>query len=98
MYNGIKSGTVVTGDSFVSNPEVRDMLERNFGAIACDMETAAIAYCCTAWNVPFVSLRRISDDAGETATTDYRSMNNLADSSLMQIVFDGLKSLNYAEF
>ncbi len=98
MYKGIKTGTVVTGDSFVSDPKVRDMLKDTFGAIACDMETAAIAYCCHAMKVPFVSLRRISDDAGESATDDYRDMNNLVDSSLMQIVFDGLKSLNYAEF
>lgn len=97
-YKGIKTGTVVTGDSFVSDPVARDMLKNTFGAIACDMETAAIAYCCNAMEVPFVSVRRISDDAGDTATDDYRDMNNLADSSLMQIVFDALKSLNYAEF
>lgn len=97
-YKGIKTGAVVTGDSFVSDPKVRDMLKDTFQAIACDMETAAIAYCCNAMKVPFVSVRRISDDAGDTATDDYRDMNNLADSSLMQIVFDALKSLNYAEF
>lgn len=97
-YKGIKTGTVVTGDSFICDEKVRDMLRDNFCAIACDMETAAIAYVATAMGVPFVSVRRVSDDAGETATDDYRQMNSLADSSLMEIVFDALKAFNYAEF
>lgn len=98
VYKGIKTGAVVTGDSFICDPQVRDMLRDNFGAIACDMETAAIAYPAASFGVPFVSVRRVSDDAGESATSDYREMNNLADSSLMEIVFDALKTLNYAEF
>lgn len=97
-YKGIKSGTVVTGDSFICDANVRDMLKDKFDAIACDMETAAIAYPAFCFGVPFVSVRRISDDAGESATSDYREMNSLADSSLMEIVFDALKALNYAEF
>lgn len=97
-YKDIKTGAVVTGDSFICDPKIRDMLRDNFGAIACDMETAAIAYPATSFGVPFVSVRRVSDDAGESATSDYREMNSLADSSLMKIVFDALKPLNYAEF
>ncbi len=97
-YKGIKIGTVVTGDSFICDPKVRDMLCERFNAIACDMETAAIAYCASANGVPFVSVRRVSDDAGDTAINDYREMNSLADSNLMKIVFDTLKTLNYADF
>lgn len=97
-YSNLKCGTLVTGDSFVSSAEKRDMLSNAFGALACDMESAAIAFCCDINNVPFISLRKISDDAGASAIDDYREMNVLADKGLMEIVFDTLKALNKAEF
>lgn len=78
----IKKGTFATGDCFVSNAALRDSLRDNFGAIACDMETAAIADICQSASVPFASLRKISDDAGESAAESYRDMNTYGNISL----------------
>lgn len=78
----IKKGTFATGDCFVSNAALRDSLRDNFGAIACDMETAAIADICQSASVPFAALRKISDDAGESAAESYRDMNTYGNISL----------------
>ncbi len=70
-----KCGTAVSGDCFVCDEALRNSLKENFGAMSCDMETAAIAYVCSFSKVPFLALRRISDDAGNDAETSYREMN-----------------------
>ncbi len=97
IYPEIKSGAMVTGDCFVSDTKLRDKLKNEFGAVACDMESAAVAYLCHIANVPFVGVRRISDDAGDDAKTAYRSMNSLAESCLIDIVMAGISELK-AEF
>lgn len=73
--SGVKIGTAVSGDRFVCDANLRNSLRDNFGAMSCDMETAAIAYVCDFSEVPFLALRRISDDAGADAVDDYREMN-----------------------
>ena len=50
--------------------------------MSCDMETAAIADICQSASVPFASLRKISDDAGESAAESYRDMNTYGNISL----------------
>ena len=82
----IPSGTAVTGDTFVSDSDFRDFLKTEFDAMSCDMETAAIAYVCTYSDVPFIAVRRISDDAGENATDAYREMNQTHHQHLHDVV------------
>lgn len=71
----VKTGTAVSGDRFICDEEVRLALKNEFGAMSCDMETAAIAYVCNFAEIPFLALRRISDDAGSDALESYREMN-----------------------
>ena len=86
--SGVKLGTAVTGDSFICDNEVRNRLKENFGAMSCDMETAAIAYVCAFGGVPFMSLSRISDDAGDEAIDSYREMIAQNKIALSDIIFD----------
>lgn len=71
----IRQGVAVTGDCFVCDEGLRDFLKEEFGAMCCDMETAAIAYVCEYAGVPFAAVRRVSDDAGDSALESYREMN-----------------------
>lgn len=98
LYPAIKKGTMVAGDRFVNDSAIRDKLKTEFGAISCDMESAAAAYVCHITNTPFAAVRRISDDAGEEATEAYRSMNDLAESCLLDIVLNGIFRINSADF
>lgn len=84
-------GTAVCGDRFISGNADRDFLVKTFSAVSCDMETAAIASVCNSSNIPFVSLRRISDDASDSATDSYNSMNKNEGMSLSGAFFKCLK-------
>jgi len=69
---GLMIGTVVSGDKFVKDSEILRWLQREFSALATEMEGAAVGYTCGLSNVPFVVIRGISDGAGETAHTDFK--------------------------
>lgn len=88
LMPGIKRGTAVTGDRFVCNSEYREFLKKEFGAMCCDMETAAIAYVCEFAAVPFAAVRQISDDAGEDAAESYRRSNNSGEISLFEFLLE----------
>lgn len=84
----VKKGTAVSGDRFVCDAELRNSLRDNFGAMSCDMETAAIAYVCDFANIPFFALRRISDDAGNDAKEDYTEMNTSDETMLSDYIIE----------
>lgn len=86
-----KCGTAVTGDCFVCDEKLRNDLKTQFDAMSCDMETAAIAYICDFSNIPFLSLRRVSDDAGADAIDSYRDMNTSNETLLSDMIIDFCK-------
>ncbi len=55
-------GRLLTVASLVGRPEEKRRLGQRSGAVAVDMETAAVARLATAAGVPFGCLRVISDD------------------------------------
>ena len=61
------TGLICTGDQFITDRERQTVIKRNFvDGLACDMESAAIAQTCYLSEVPFLSLRVISDTPGKT--------------------------------
>lgn len=58
-------GPICSGDSFVTNKEMRDSIHKETGAIAVDMESASIGHISKKNNVPFLCIRTISDFANE---------------------------------
>lgn len=71
LYPFVKTGLFVTGDSFISTADKHDVLAREFSPIACDMESAAFAYAAKLHNVPFISIRMISDGANDDSADSY---------------------------
>jgi len=65
------TGTIATGDQFIGNQETKNRIVDTFGAIACEMEGAAIGQVCYVNKVPFAVIRAISDDADGGACEDY---------------------------
>ena len=58
-------GLICTGDQFISDLATLQGIKRNFpNGKAVDMESAAIAQVCYAKQVPFMSLRIVSDTPG----------------------------------
>jgi len=66
-----ETGTIVSGDQFINCKDKVAWMRSEFNAIACDMETAAIAQVCEVFNKPFLSLRSISDNADGSAAIDF---------------------------
>ncbi len=64
-------GRIASGDQFVATASVKDMIRSRFGAIACEMEGAAIAHVAAVNQVPVAVLRTISDTADGDAVSDY---------------------------
>lgn len=62
----VYKGLICTGDQFITDNNRLSEIKENFkDAIAVDMESAAFAHCCYIKNVPFVSIRVISDTPGK---------------------------------
>ena len=72
------TGRVVSGDQFVSSPEVKDKLVTLFGAKCTEMEGAAIAHTAYLNKVSCVIIRAISDKADNSATMDYPTFEKKA--------------------
>ncbi len=66
-------GTVVSGDRFISDVKTLRWLQREFAALATEMEGAAVGYTCHLNGLPFVVVRGLSDTAGESASADFES-------------------------
>ncbi|MBE6597455.1 MAG: 5'-methylthioadenosine/adenosylhomocysteine nucleosidase [Ruminococcaceae bacterium] len=74
---GINSveGVIASGDAFICDKEKKDYIKDTFGAIACEMEGAAIAQVCYVNNVPFAVIRAISDNADGSADISYEEFS-----------------------
>lgn len=55
-------GDIATGEQFVAESE-RERIRRQLSPLAADMETAAIAHVCYVNQIPFLSVRTITDTA-----------------------------------
>lgn len=73
LYSHVHSGVVATGDQFVASGEMGLRLNRQFQAISCEMEGAAVAHVCFLNHVPCAVLRSISDNANENGEVDFHT-------------------------
>lgn len=64
-------GVIATGDQFVASSAVKQDLHQRLGAIACEMESGAIAQVCAMAATPYCVLRAISDNADEHAPATF---------------------------
>ena len=65
------SGRIVSGDMFVASLEKIQWLEKEFGALSCEMEGASIAQVCFLSHIPFLIIRSISDIPGGNNVLTY---------------------------
>lgn len=67
----IVAGTIATGDQMIADRAAREAIHRRTGAVAVDMEGAAIAHAAYANGVPFLLIRSISDEIEDAFTFDF---------------------------
>lgn len=79
-----KTGTIASGDKFISQKTDKDFIKNEFSSIACEMEGASIGHVCYVNQVPFGIIRAISD--GEGAEMDYQAFAGFAAKQSIEIV------------
>lgn len=85
----VKEGVIASGDKFIADPKEKEMINGEFGAIACEMEGASIGHVCYVNNVPFGILRTISD--GDGAEMDYMTFAPKAALQATEIIKEFIK-------
>jgi adenosylhomocysteine nucleosidase len=90
-------GTVASGDGFVADPRKVDWLQREFGAVATEMEGAAVGYTCHLNDIPFVVLRTISDSGDSSAKDQFEAYLRKASENSFSIVSNVLELRTYRD-
>ena len=70
-HTKVAQGIIASGDVFISDRRKRLLINDRFGALACEMEGAAIGHACYCCQTPFAVLRAISDDLDENKGVDF---------------------------
>lgn len=83
---GLKSGILASGDKFVADKTTAEFIVNNFNAVACDMESGAIAQVAYITKTPFVAIRCISDGADDNAPISFDKLTDVASNKLYYIV------------
>lgn len=86
--DGIKTvtGTIASGDQFIANPARKEEIIKDFGAIACEMEGAAIGQVCYVNKVPCCVIRAISDSADNSSHMDYPEFVKIASANSAKVI------------
>ena len=66
----VRFGRMVTGEVFITE-EGRARINREFAPLSVDMETAAIAQVCEAMDIPFITVRSITDTAAHAGAEHF---------------------------
>ncbi|MBE6053113.1 MAG: 5'-methylthioadenosine/adenosylhomocysteine nucleosidase [Clostridium sartagoforme] len=87
------SGRIISGDQFISSMDKIKWFEKEFNAMACEMEGASIAQVCYLNNIPFVVIRSISDNANNGAHMDYEKFIPIAVNNSTKILKNMINKL-----
>ena len=84
-------GRIVSGESFISSNEVKKQIVDKLKPYAVDMESSAIGHCAFMNNIPFVSVRCISDNADDEGAMSFDEFEKIAAKRVAEIVLEMVK-------
>ncbi|MGL5244848.1 MAG: 5'-methylthioadenosine/S-adenosylhomocysteine nucleosidase [Sarcina sp.] len=100
-YNNLNSvnlscciGKCVTGESFISDKELKEIILDDYDCKCVDMECAAIAHVADINNIPFIVIKSISDRADENASENYIEFEEFITNNLSSIVINILEIIS----
>ncbi|MDE5855333.1 MAG: 5'-methylthioadenosine/adenosylhomocysteine nucleosidase, partial [Ruminococcus sp.] len=79
-------GRIVSGEAFVSDSELKSAIQANFDPYAVDMESAAVGHACYLNEMPYVSVRCISDNADDEGAMSFDEFEKIAAKRVAEIV------------
>ncbi len=92
---GYKSfiGRIVSGEQFISDNKVKNSIIDEFNPHAVDMESAAIGHCCYRNDIPFATIRCISDNADDEGEMSFDVFEKVAAKRVADVVFSMIKEI-----
>lgn len=92
---GYKSfrGSIVSGEQFISDSETKNNIISQFNPYAVDMESASIGHCCYRNEVPFATIRCISDNADDEGEMSFDEFEKIAAKRVADVVLDIIYNL-----
>jgi adenosylhomocysteine nucleosidase len=83
----VLAGTMLSGDTFIDASTIDSIRESFPDVLSTDMESAALAHTCHLYDVPFLSVRGISDLCGPSAGADFlQHVDDAADRSAFVVI------------
>lgn len=82
---------IASGDQFISRREDKRRIVERFGAMACEMEGAAIAQTCYLAHTPCAILRAISDSTDDNHSMEFETFLERAVENSHRILIELLK-------
>lgn len=79
-------GRIVSGEAFVTDSAVKAEIQERLHPYALDMESAAVGQCAYRNDVPFVSVRCISDNADDEGAMSFDQFEKIAAKRVADIV------------
>jgi adenosylhomocysteine nucleosidase len=73
LYPKMMVGQIASGDRFFASSEDKENLLTVLPEVLCvEMEGAAVAQVCFEYNIPYVVIRTISDEANDNSAVDFK--------------------------
>ncbi len=85
-------GKMVTGENFIDK-NMREIINKKYAPLSVDMESASIAHVCYVNNIPFISIRTITDTASHSGVENFEQNCSKASVISKDIVLAFLKEL-----
>ncbi|MBR5514381.1 MAG: 5'-methylthioadenosine/adenosylhomocysteine nucleosidase [Ruminococcus sp.] len=79
-------GRIVSGEQFISDSAVKNAIQEKFNPHAVDMESAAVGHACYLNEMPFASIRCISDNADDEGAMSFDEFEKIAAKRVAEIV------------
>lgn len=85
------TGRIVSGEAFISDNAIKADIQNRLKPYAVDMESSAVGHCAYLNQIPFVSIRCISDNADDNGEMSFDQFEKIAAKRVADIVLHMIK-------
>ena len=86
-------GRMATGEAFIDSEGRADVSQR-YSPLCVDMESAGVAHVCYAFDVPFLSIRSLSDTADHRGAENFEANSRAASEASRDVTLALIRQLN----
>ena len=84
---------IVSGEIFISDNSIKEKIKDEFNPYAVDMESAAIGHCAFLNEIPFVTIRCISDNADDEGEMSFEQFEKVAAKKVADVVIEMIENI-----